>query len=212
MPDTGTATFTAEALEPRKATREGAATVTETLALSFFDDPVVSWIVPDDSRRRELSPPLFAAIVESYLSHDEVYDLPAGVSAAVWAPPGAEEDEQLPDRFAEITAENVERAFEVLGLMDEVHPSEPHYYLFLLGTRPDWQGQGIGSALMRPVLETCDCELVPAYLEATSERNRALYLRHGFEVTGEIRVPDGPTMWCMWRSPRRPRSDPRFGP
>ena len=55
---------------------------------------------------------------------------------------------------------------------------------------------------MAPVLETCDRERVPAYLEATSERNKLLYLRHGFEVTDEIPLPDGPTMWPMWRSPR----------
>ena len=124
------------------------------------------------------------------------------MSSAVWAPPGAEDDEQLPERVGEIAAENAERLFEVLGLMDSVHPTDPHYYLFLLGTRPEWQGRGIGSALMAPVLETCDRERVPAYLEATSERNRELYLRHGFEVTGEIDVPDGPTLWCMWRTPQ----------
>ena len=49
---------------------------------------------------------------------------------------------------------------------------------------------------------TCDRDRVPAYLEATSERNKQLYLRHGFEVTDEIPLPDGPNMWPMWRSPR----------
>jgi GNAT superfamily N-acetyltransferase len=202
MGDTIATSFSAEALRPRKATGEGVPTVAETLALAFFDDPVVSWIIPDDPRRRELGPGLFGAIVESYIGHDEIYDVEAGVSTAVWAPPGAEDDELLPERIGEITAENAERVFQILGLMDEVHPSDPHYYLFLLGTRPGWQGQGLGSELMKPVLERCDREHVPAYLEATSERNRALYLRHGFEVTGEIRVPGGPTLWRMWRTPR----------
>jgi GNAT superfamily N-acetyltransferase len=94
------------------------------------------------------------------------------------------------------------RLFEILGLMEEKHPLEPHYYLFLLGTRPEWQGRGLGSSLMAPVLDTCDRDRVPAYLEATSERNKQLYLRHGFEVTDEIPLPKGPTMWPMWRSPR----------
>ena len=202
MGDMTSAAFGAEALRPRKAAKEGLPTIAKTLALSFFDDPVVSWIIPDDPRRREISPDFFGAIVESYLSNDEIYDVDAGVSTAVWAPPRAEDDEQLPERLGEVAAENAERLFEILGLMDEVHPSDPHYYLFLLGTRSEWQGRGIGSALMRPVLEICDRERIPAYLEATSERNRALYLRHGFEVTGEIRVPGGPTLWCMWRTPQ----------
>jgi hypothetical protein len=55
---------------------------------------------------------------------------------------------------------------------------------------------------MSPVLEICDHDRVPAYLEATSERNKALYLRHGFEVMSELKLPDGPPMWPMWRAPR----------
>jgi len=51
------------------------------------------------------------------------------------------------------------------------------------------------------VLDRCDREGRPAYLEATNEGNQRLYLRHGFEVTAEITLPDGPTMWPMWREP-----------
>lgn len=57
---------------------------------------------------------------------------------------------------------------------------------------------------MAPVLERCDREGLPAYLEASSARNRALYLRHGFEVVEEVHLPaDGPPVWLMWRNPRR---------
>ena len=38
-----------------------------------------------------------------------------------------------------------------------------------------------------------------AYLEATSEQNRRLYERHGFVATAELRLPDGPSLWAMWR-------------
>jgi ribosomal protein S18 acetylase RimI-like enzyme len=186
----------------RKATRADLAHVTDTLALSFYDDPVLTWIVGDGSRREQLLPAFFGAVVESYLRYDELYAMDEGVSAAVWAPPGAEDDQDLPDALGESVEEYAPRLSEILGLMEATHPVEPHYYLFLLGTRPGWQGRGLGSSLMAPVLEACDRDGVPAYLEATSERNRQLYLRHGFEVTGEIHLPDGPTMWCMWRSPR----------
>lgn len=32
-------------------------------------------------------------------------------------------------------------------------PVTPHRYLFHLGTDPGWWGRGVGSALLRPVLE-----------------------------------------------------------
>lgn len=72
----------------------------------------------------------------------------------------------------------------------------------MLGTRPESQSRGIGSALLRSALTDCDRTGMPAYLEATSERNRNLYQRHGFEVSEILALPDGPPLWCMWRTPR----------
>ena len=40
---------------------------------------------------------------------------------------------------------------------------------------------------------------MPAYHEATTPRNRALYERHGYVTQGEFTLPDGPTLWRMWR-------------
>jgi GNAT superfamily N-acetyltransferase len=202
MSDLVTATASTAALRPRKASAADLPAITETLALAFYDDPVVSWCVEEGARRRQLSPTFFGAVAKSYLAYDETYAVDEGVSAALWAPPGAADDEELPTVLGEILEADAERLFEVFGLMAQAHPVEPHYYLFLLATRPEWQGRGLGSSLMAPVLERCDRDRVPAYLEATSERNLPLYLRHGFEVTAEIQIPGGPTMWPMWRAPK----------
>jgi GNAT superfamily N-acetyltransferase len=202
MSDTVAGSASPAALRARSATATDLPDVTETLALAFYDDPVFTWWIEDGTRRRQLLPGFFRAVAESYLPHGETYAVDAAVSAVIWAPPGAQDDEALPGVLGDGAEEYAERLFEVFGLMEEMHPVEPHYYLFLLGTRPGWQGRGLGSSLMAPVLETCDRDGVPAYLEATSERNKQLYLRHGFEVADEIPLPDGPTMWPMWRSPR----------
>jgi len=53
------------------------------------------------------------------------------------------------------------------------------------------------------VLERCDADAIPAYLESTKAENVGFYEGHGFRVTEEIEPPpDGPTLWCMWRDPR----------
>ena len=68
---------------------------------------------------------------------------------------------------------------------------------------PEWQGRGLGAALLNAVLERCDRERVPAFLEASRPRNRDLYERHGFAVTEEFRLGRGaPPQWRMWREPR----------
>ena len=90
----------------------------------------------------------------------------------------------------------------IVRAIGEVHPTDPHWYLAFVCTRPDQQGRGFGTALIRDGLERCDAEGRPAYLEATAERNRALYERSGLRVTNRIDLPGGPPLWAMWREPR----------
>jgi ribosomal protein S18 acetylase RimI-like enzyme len=154
---------------------------------------------------------MFEITVDVYQPHGGVYTTdPTPVAGAVWIPPGCQpagkQAEQLVSWYVEAAEENSERILASMELMDEHHPPEPHDYLFFLGTRPEWQSRGLGSALLREVLAGCDREGRPAYLEATTEGNRRLYRRHGFEVTGEIELPDGPSMWPMWREPVNQRN------
>jgi predicted N-acetyltransferase YhbS len=81
------------------------------------------------------------------------------------------------------------------------HPQQPpHWYLAIMGVAPEWQGKGLGSKLMYPKLQELDTRDVPAYLESSTPRSRALYQRHGFEVVGELNLPsNGPPIWRMWR-------------
>ena len=90
-----------------------------------------------------------------------------------------------------------------VAFVDRRHPADlPHWYLHYLGASPESQGRGLGSALLAPVLERCDREGLPAFLETSTPRARALYSRHGFEVSGRFDLPGGgPPIWQMWREP-----------
>ena len=85
--------------------------------------------------------------------------------------------------------------------MAEGHPHEPHWYLNVVSTLPSRQGQGLGSTILPPVLAEADAEGRPCYLESSNPRNVSLYLRHGFVETGELPLPDGPSLIQMWREP-----------
>jgi RimJ/RimL family protein N-acetyltransferase len=93
------------------------------------------------------------------------------------------------------------RATRLQRSFERNHLQEPHYYIRTVGVAGRFQGQGLGTELLRPTLERCDAEGVPAYLEASSERSAALYERLGFVHLGELRVPNGPPFWPMRRPP-----------
>lgn len=97
-----------------------------------------------------------------------------------------------------------ERVETIARLMAEGHPAgRAHEYLWMIAVAPARQGEGLGAALIRHVLERCDREGLPAYLEASSERSTKLYERLGYSFTDNtIDLPDGPRMFPMWREPK----------
>jgi ribosomal protein S18 acetylase RimI-like enzyme len=127
---------------------------------------------------------------------------------AIWAGPGEwrlsgmESLRYLPTTIKAFGLGRAPLALKVLTTVEQAHPAALHWYLETLGTDPEHQGKGVGSALLQPGLDRCDDEGLPAYLESSKESNLAFYARHGFEVTREINLPNGPTLWAMWRAAR----------
>lgn len=176
------------------------------LSAAFHDDPVLSWIIPDEGRRRARLAPLMELFAGRFQPHGENHLNESGTGAAVWAPPGAgfsqQDDERFEAALVAAAGDDIARTARVIELLDANHPTGvPHWYLMLLGVTPERQGRGVGSALLRAVLDRADREGSPAYLEATSRRNRALYERHGFVTVGELTVADCPPLYAMWRPP-----------
>jgi ribosomal protein S18 acetylase RimI-like enzyme len=195
----------------RRATLADAPRLAQTLASAFQDDPVIAWIFPDQRRRRAV----LAAFMEFRLRHlafphDQVWATTDAAAAAVWLPPPGRWQLPLPQQLRLLPALvrflGLRTASILAGLerMEARHPQDrAHWYLFILGTEQAAQGQGLGSALLAHMLARVDADQLPAYLESSNERNLALYGRHGFEVTSEVAIPGGPTIWPMWREPQR---------
>lgn len=197
--------------DARAGTGAEAEAVARALAAAFEDDPVWRWLIRSDRRWRRGAPGVFRHPAAEYLRAGSAWVAgdatdPVG-AAALWGPPGHE-----PSRLREVLAlprilaafgRQTVGGFRMEGAMRRVRPRAPHWYLALLGTHPDQQGKGLGSAVLRPVLERCDTEGLGAYLESSKESNIAFYRRHGFEVTGRLDSPGGaPPLHLMWRDPR----------
>jgi GNAT superfamily N-acetyltransferase len=186
------------------------AAVARVLAEAFYDDPLMRWMLPRNAKRlRQLDHMFAVASRRVWLAHDECYVTKPLIGAAVWMPPGTWKlspvaQLRLLPAWARAVRRDLPRTLKLDAFLEKSHPHEPaHWYLVAMGVTPAWQGRGYGTALMRPVLERCDADGVPAYLETSTPGGRKLYGRNGFEVVEESQFAnDAPPVWRMWREPR----------
>jgi ribosomal protein S18 acetylase RimI-like enzyme len=175
-----------------------------TIVAAFSNDPVVRWFIRDDARYAKYFPPFVRAFGGGAFANRSADTVADSSGVALWLPPGVGPDDEKVGEIAAaaVPGDEQEERFAFLGQMPEYHPHEPHWYLPLIGVDPAQQGHGFGSTLLRHALARSDKDGLPAYLEATSPKNKALYERHGFEQIAEIQAGSSPPMWPMLRKPR----------
>lgn len=195
-------------LEERQLGEAGA-----VLGRAFFDDPLFTYVLPDDEQRGRVLPAFMEGSARIGHLYGEVYTgADSVVGAAVWLPPNW--GEFTPERIAAAGFPAVmEQMGEAAGArfgaamaeFETLHKRDmaaPHWYLMILGVDPPRQGAGIGGQLIQPVLKRADDARMPCYLETLKTRNVPFYQKHGFAVVVEGNLPDGPHYWTMRRAPR----------
>jgi GNAT superfamily N-acetyltransferase len=193
----------------RRATDEDLSQLAEALGRAFEEDPGFVHLLPERSGRARRLRLFFETELRTIaIPHRLAWTTEGAVGGAIWLPPGAW---RMPvtavlrelGPMIRVFGGRLPLALRARLRMERRHPRRPaHSYLAVIGVAPEWQGRGLGAALMRPGLEALDSEGSPAYLEASTPRSRELYRRHGFEATGEFHLPSGgPPVWQMWRQP-----------
>src|SRR4051812_13047256 len=164
------------------------------------------WVFSDPSTRVEGLGLAFTGLVRSYFAPDSVVHIVGDACVTLWRGPGYEAPPPDNDGDGSPFSAEVRERFRILGeLMEMAHPRDRnHWYLNVIATVPDRQGHGLGAQALRPILERCDANGIPAYLESSNPRNMTLYRRHGFDDVGRrtIDLPDGPSLYPMWRAAR----------
>jgi len=182
------------------------AEVMDTLLAAFQADEAVRFLYPGDADFSRCFPGFVNAMGGQAFTSGAIDTLPGG--AALWVAPGTQADETALGAYIEETLrpDRLDRLGVGFAAQDKLHPTSPHWYLPFIGIRPEFHGQGLGSALLRQGLDRADRERMPAYLEATNRRNARFYARHGFETIGVVEAPAYPEIIAMWRLPQARRT------
>jgi GNAT superfamily N-acetyltransferase len=224
--DAGTATRVAA--RPRVLARRDLDEAAVVLARSFDVEPGNRAMFPDPQLRRRYLEIGGRMQIDAALPYAAVYGLGvddrlAGI--AVWHPPGV--TPRLLGALARGSREMLGQTPallrgtpHVLGLLPR-HARDGArlvrarnraakqasrgraWYLAILGTDPDFQGRGVARALLDHVLDRCDADGRPAWLETTDGANPPLYEHLGFHTVLHVHEPAWlPGFWVMRREPR----------
>lgn len=196
-----------------RVSRQEVGKASAILARSFHDDPLWVHVVPDAARRERLLPHAFEVSLRLGLAFGEVVATsPALEGISIW----------LPGENAAFSAWQVLRAgafgagikiglrrgqlLQRLTVQVEHHRRtkvpRPFMYLSVLGVATHCRGKGIGTRLLRAMLDETDAAGLPVYLETETESNLRFYERLGFSVMDRLTGPDSPvTFWGLLRTP-----------
>jgi ribosomal protein S18 acetylase RimI-like enzyme len=191
---------------PRLMRRSDVRAAAKVLAAAFHEDPWMKWTFQDDATRPVLAEAWMRGAAEASLEAGHGYVTRDLSAVALWGPPDVAfiNAAFFKPMWSLVMGANAHRMDEIkegFSAIGAMHPEEGAFYLNSIGVDPSVRGSGRGSKLLSRVLDMCDSDGLPAYLESSSGRNLGLYERHGFKVIQEITIPDGPMMWAMWRDP-----------
>lgn len=196
-------------IEPARLAEADVAEAGRLLARAFVDDPGTSIVEPDPARRLDASGAMFELVVQ--VSLGSAWAAKTGqrlAGVALWlAPNEAESDgDDLIDRARSVVgaaaADRAAGMFEAFEQLRQQSIATPHWFLALLGVDPEFQGRGVGSALMRIGHEAADMDGRPCFLETFTEPDVAYYQRRGYALTRSTTIVDGVPIHAMTRPPQ----------
>lgn len=180
---------------PVVATQGDRERVVRSLVAAFTHDPLIRFLFPDDTTYEPLATAFFAHLFDRRVSLGTVWTIANGASAALWQPPAGAD--QAPEAWpAHLPADALAGIHEYDEAVHAVLPTEPHWYLGVLGTHPDHTGRRLGHAVMRAGLERAAAQGLPAYLETSNPGNVPVYEKAGWRTVRPVPAAPVPT-WIM---------------
>ena len=167
--------------------------MSQVLAQSFEEDPLVSYILPNKKIRVKTITKFFRAMGRLNIRAGSAFGVSDPLEGvAVWSFPNKPEASATPKDLLTfvpllfssyvIGAQRARAIFRQIDANHKKYADEPHFYLDNLGVLASARGKGLSSKLIRPFLEMADSQKVIAYTDTVTKSNVPLYEHFGFEL------------------------------
>src|SRR5262245_51224580 len=184
------------------------------LTRAFYDDPGVTYVLPDLSTRQSVLSWFFTSVaIRTSRLCGEIYTTRNVEGGALWICPGVDltvadvARKGISDLPFELSRLSVTRWIQVSRHLESVRrqlADKHHWYLLAAVIEPSIERSQLRRTLLAPVLATADWDLRSCYAETFNETDLAFYEQSGFEIAGAGRIPDGgPNFWALIRPPKR---------
>ncbi|MHA1915610.1 MAG: GNAT family N-acetyltransferase [Promethearchaeota archaeon] len=186
----------------------------EVLARAFLDDPLYIAYFPDLSRRVSQNYHLMKNNILYCMKYGEIFiTSPNLEGVALWQINDPKRKKQdypfklfinwINFSLAVALGKDLETVQSIYSYTHSIHyelvPSR-HWYFFILGVDPGFQGKGYASHLIKPILTRIDNDHLPCYLDTNNEKNIELYQHFGFKTLKKYQIPGTDvTNWSMLR-------------
>lgn len=193
--------------------RKGVRQAAEVCAAAFYEGPYTRFLFPDTRDRDRYMRPRFQRMLLRAVLYGELYatsEKLEGVMSLLPHPPAPVRPwtrlrawSLRSIRYARSVQERVAVGTAYLTERRKHHMPGPHMMLETVAVRPELQGRGFGSGLIRHALARADAEQLPLYLDTFALRSAEMYRRFGFCVLEEGRISgmDSP-VYLMARQPQ----------
>lgn len=167
-------------------------TVIEILQKSFNDNQSVNFVIKQDSKREKRLKKLMEYSVFQGVNFGEIYLTEDNQACAIVLDPKKKKTTlksvlwDLKLVFGCMGVGNVSKVMKRESLIKKNHPNFDFLHLWYIGVNPDKQSKGLGTQLMKTIIEDAQLKGLPVYLETSTTRNFPFYENLGFERIAEM--------------------------
>jgi ribosomal protein S18 acetylase RimI-like enzyme len=197
--------------DPILLSRDQIKPATKIITEAFFNDPLMLYLFPKKKERIDKLSSMMELLVQIGVKYGLVHATSSNIEGiAIWFPPKNSKITSWMGflcggfrYYFKIGRKAIKRQNKFYKLIRLKHKKlipSPHWYLSIIGVKPEQQGNGFSRFLVDSMFRSIDKHRLPCFLDTNNEDNLPIYKRLGFNILQEFEIPDTNLVnWVMIR-------------